>query len=54
MHLSNILSREEYRRTSYVAAAATAVITGAGADGYVMGLQAAVRLATNATTETEP
>ena len=45
MHLSNILSREEYRRTSHVAAAATAVITGAGADGYVMALQAAARLA---------
>jgi 3-dehydroquinate dehydratase-2 len=54
VHLSNILSREEYRRTSHVAAAATAVITGAGADGYVMALQAAVRLAGDATTETQP
>lgn len=54
VHLSNILSREEYRRTSYVAAAAAAVITGAGSDGYVMALQTAVRLAGGATTETEP
>jgi 3-dehydroquinate dehydratase II len=54
VHLSNILSREEYRRTSYVAAVATAVITGAGADGYVMALQTAVRLAGAATTETSP
>jgi 3-dehydroquinate dehydratase len=37
-----------------VAAAAAAVITGAGGDGYVMALQTAVRLARGATTETEP
>ncbi len=54
VHLSNILGREEYRRTSYVGEAAAAVITGAGADGYVMALQTAVRLATPAATETEP
>jgi 3-dehydroquinate dehydratase-2 len=53
VHLSNILSREEYRRVSHVAAAAVAVITGAGADGYVMALQTAARLAGEATTETE-
>jgi 3-dehydroquinate dehydratase-2 len=53
VHLSNILGREEYRRTSYVAAAAAAVITGAGADGYVMALQTAVRLAGQTTTESE-
>jgi 3-dehydroquinate dehydratase II len=54
VHLSNILRREEYRRVSHVAAAATAVITGAGADGYVMALQTAVRLAGEANTEIEP
>ncbi len=54
VHLSNILGREEYRRTSYVAEAATAVITGAGADGYVMALQTAVRLAGRTTPETQP
>ena len=51
VHLSNILSREEYRRTSHVAAAARAVITGAGPGGYVMALRAAARLAGSATTE---
>jgi 3-dehydroquinate dehydratase-2 len=54
VHLSNILSREEYRRTSFVAATASAVITGAGPDGYVMALQTAARLAGPATTETSP
>jgi 3-dehydroquinate dehydratase-2 len=52
VHLSNILGREEYRRTSHVAAAATAVITGAGAAGYGLALQAAVQLAGDQTTET--
>jgi 3-dehydroquinate dehydratase-2 len=53
VHLSNILGREEYRRTSHVAEVATAVIAGAGADGYVMALQTAVRLASEATSETQ-
>jgi 3-dehydroquinate dehydratase II len=52
VHLSNILAREEYRRTSHVGAAATAVITGAGAAGYGLALQAAVQLAGDRTTET--
>ncbi|HEY7925959.1 MAG TPA: type II 3-dehydroquinate dehydratase [Candidatus Dormibacteraeota bacterium] len=52
VHLSNILAREEYRRTSHAAAAATAVITGAGAGGYGLALQAAVQLAGGHTTET--
>lgn len=52
VHLSNILAREEYRRVSHVAAAATAVIAGAGAGGYWLALQAAVRLAGGSTTET--
>ncbi|MGH7721644.1 MAG: type II 3-dehydroquinate dehydratase [Candidatus Dormibacteria bacterium] len=52
VHLSNILGREEYRRISHVAAAASAVITGAGVDGYVMALQTAVRLAGPAPTGT--
>jgi 3-dehydroquinate dehydratase-2 len=52
VHLSNIFAREEYRRTSHIAAAATAVITGAGAAGYGLALQAAVQLARDRTTET--
>lgn len=52
VHLSNILAREEYRRRSHVAEAATAVIIGAGAHGYRLALEAAVRLAGGDTTET--
>lgn len=51
VHLSNILAREEYRRTSHVAAAAAAVITGAGASGYGLALRTAVQLAGGNTTE---
>jgi 3-dehydroquinate dehydratase II len=54
IHISNILGREEYRRTSHVAEAATAVISGAGADGYVMALQTAARLAGASSTEASP
>jgi 3-dehydroquinate dehydratase-2 len=52
VHLSNILAREEYRRITHVGAAATAVITGAGAAGYGLALQAAVQLAGANSTET--
>lgn len=52
VHLSNILAREEYRRISHVAAAATAVIAGAGAAGYGLALEAAVHLAGTATETT--
>ena len=51
VHITNILAREEYRRVSHVAAAATAVIVGAGVHGYVLGLRAAIDLAGGATTE---
>lgn len=53
VHLSNILGREEYRRVSHVAAAADAVIVGAGAEGYVMALRTAERLARQRTTGSE-
>ncbi len=52
VHLSNIFAREEYRRTSHVAAAADAVIAGAGPAGYRLALQTAVQLASDTTTET--
>lgn len=52
VHLSNIFAREEYRRRSHVAEAATAVITGAGARGYGLALETAVHLAGGNTTET--
>ena len=53
VHLSNILGREEYRRTSHVAAAATAVIAGAGAGGYLLALRAAVQLTGDAEQHSE-
>ncbi|MCZ6509704.1 MAG: type II 3-dehydroquinate dehydratase [Alphaproteobacteria bacterium] len=40
VHLSNIFAREEFRRHSYVSAAATGVICGFGGDSYVLALQA--------------
>ncbi len=40
VHLSNIFAREERRRHSLFADLAVGVVTGFGAHGYVMGLQA--------------
>ncbi|MDQ3985238.1 MAG: 3-dehydroquinate dehydratase [Actinomycetota bacterium] len=40
VHLSNIFSRETWRRTSVTAEAAEGVIAGFGSDSYVMGLHA--------------
>jgi 3-dehydroquinate dehydratase-2 len=44
VHLSNIAARESYRRRSLVAAAAKGTITGLGALGYELALDAAARL----------
>jgi 3-dehydroquinate dehydratase-2 len=52
VHLSNILGREVYRRSSHVAAAAAAVIMGAGASGYLLALRAAAGLAGAPPSET--
>ena len=41
VHLSNIFQREEYRHQSYVSQAATGVICGFGAPGYLLALDAA-------------
>lgn len=41
VHLSNVFSREEFRRRSYLSELAVAVISGAGAGGYRLALQAA-------------
>jgi 3-dehydroquinate dehydratase-2 len=44
VHLSNIHARESYRRTTVTAEAARGVITGLGAEGYLLGLAALVRM----------
>lgn len=44
VHLSNIHAREEYRRVSYVAAAAKGIISGFGAGGYALAIAAAQNL----------
>ena len=44
VHLSNPQARESFRRRSHVAAAAAAAITGLGAMGYELALDAAARL----------
>lgn len=40
VHLSNIYKREEFRHHSYVSRAATGVICGFGAKGYVLAIEA--------------
>lgn len=42
VHLSNIYAREEMRRTSLISPVAKGVISGLGADGYSLALQALV------------
>jgi 3-dehydroquinate dehydratase-2 len=44
VHISNIHARDELHRHSLISSAARCVICGAGPHGYVLGLQAAVRL----------
>jgi len=44
IHLSNIHKREPFRHTSLIADVATAQITGFGAEGYSMALEAMARL----------
>lgn len=44
LHLSNVFQREEFRHHSYISQAATGVICGFGAHGYVLALEAAENL----------
>jgi 3-dehydroquinate dehydratase-2 len=45
VHLSNIYSREDFRRNSLVAPVAKGQISGFGVDSYIYGLEAAIKLA---------
>lgn len=45
VHLSNVATREHFRRRSYVSPAAAGVITGLGIKGYELAVEAACRLA---------
>jgi len=47
VHLSNIFSREEFRRHSYFSDLAVGVISGLGAQGYELALAAALQRLTN-------
>jgi len=47
-HLSNPAAREEFRRHSYISLAAKGVVSGLGAHGYELAVEAAARLATPA------
>jgi 3-dehydroquinate dehydratase-2 len=42
VHLSNVFARERFRHRSYMAAGALGVVSGFGADSYLMGLRALV------------
>jgi 3-dehydroquinate dehydratase-2 len=42
VHLSNVFARERFRHRSYIAAGALGVVSGFGADSYLLGLRALV------------
>ena len=44
VHLSNIFRREEFRHHTYVSQAASGVICGLGAQGYLLALEALATL----------
>ena len=47
VHLSNLWKRESFRHTSYVSPAATGVICGLGAQGYVRAIDALIEIMKN-------
>jgi 3-dehydroquinate dehydratase-2 len=53
IHLSNVFAREEFRKHSYLSDIAVAVVSGMGAFGYEVALQAAEQLIETAEREAE-
>ena len=53
VHLSNVFAREEFRKHSYLSDIAVAVVSGMGAFGYEVALQAAEQLLETAEREAE-
>ena len=44
LHISNVYNREDFRHKSLISKVANGIICGFGADGYLMSLQAVIRL----------
>ena len=53
VHLSNIYKRESFRHHSYVSPAATGVICGLGAKGYLLALDALADILNQGTRATK-
>ncbi len=47
LHISNVYNREEFRHKSLISKVAKGIICGFGADGYLMSLQAIIKLLEN-------
>ena len=47
LHISNVYNREEFRHKSLISKVAKGIICGFGADGYLMSLQAVIKLLEN-------
>ncbi|MFA5867804.1 MAG: type II 3-dehydroquinate dehydratase [Actinomycetota bacterium] len=53
VHLSNIYSREEFRKISVIAPVAVGQISGFGADSYYLALEAIIQAKLNLTTQSD-